>query len=93
MRTYVLKFGIEYSQFLFRFFPFICLSFIIVARQNHVIAIDVKSFTYCCYVRCATMIVRVGGMPWSKTYYNAQLGLPDKGRTIKVLVICYVVWL
>ncbi len=30
-------------------------------------------------------------MPWPKTgatQYHAQLGLPDKGRTIKVLVVC-----
>ena len=31
------------------------------------------------------------GMPWPKTgatQYHAQLGLPDKGRTIKGLVVC-----
>ena len=30
-------------------------------------------------------------MPWPKTgvtQYNAQLGLPDKGRAIKGLVVC-----
>ena len=30
-------------------------------------------------------------MPWSqtgKTHYHAQLGLPDKGRGIKGLVVC-----
>ena len=30
-------------------------------------------------------------MPWPKTgatQYHAQLGLPDKGRAIKVLVVC-----
>ena len=35
-------------------------------------------------------------MPWPKTiatHYHAQLGLPDKGRQIKGLVVCYVVWL
>ncbi len=26
------------------------------------------------------------------THYHTQLGHPDKGRVIKVLVICYVVW-
>ena len=31
---------------------------------NCVIAKDFKSCTYCCYVRCATLIVRVVGMPW-----------------------------
>ncbi len=63
---------------------------------NQVIARDVRSCTYCCYVRCATLIVRVGGMPWPKTgatIYQAQLGLPDNGRAIKGLVVCYVVWL
>ena len=45
---------------------------------------------YCYYVRCATLIVRVAGMPWPKTdaaHYPAQLGLPDKGRAIKDLVV------
>ncbi len=34
---------------------------------------------------------RVGGMPWPQTcatQYHAQLGLLDKGRAIKVLVVC-----
>ena len=58
---------------------------------NHAIAQDVKSCTYCCYVRCATLIVLVGGMPWPKTgatQYHAQLSLPDKGRAIKGFVVC-----
>ena len=53
---------------------------------------DVKNCTYCCYVRCLTLIVLVGGMPWPQTgatLYHAQLGLPDKGRAIKGLVVCY----
>ncbi len=29
-------------------------------------------------------------MPWPK---QAKLGFPDKGRAIKGLVVCYVVWL
>ena len=32
-----------------------------------------------------------GGMPWPQTgatQYHAQLGLPDKGRAIKGLVVC-----
>ncbi len=36
------------------------------------------------------------GMPWQQTgatHYHAQLGLPDKGRTIKELVFLHVVWL
>ena len=35
-------------------------------------------------------------MPWPQTgatHYHAQLGLPDKDRAIKGLVVCYVVWL
>ena len=32
-------------------------------------------------------------MPWLQktgtTHYHAQLGLPDKGRAIKGLVVCY----
>ena len=27
------------------------------------------------------------------THFHAQLGLPDKGRAIKGLILCYVVWL
>ena len=33
-----------------------------------------------------------GEMPWPKrgaTRYHAQLGLPDKGRAIKGLFVCY----
>ena len=28
-----------------------------------VVAKDVKSITYCCYVRCTILLVKVGGMP------------------------------
>ncbi len=28
-------------------------------------------------------------MPWTATHYHAQLGLPDKGRANKGLVVCY----
>ena len=55
---------------------------------NRVIAKDVKS---CTYVRCATLGVGVGEMPWTKTgatNYHSQLGFPDKGRAIKVIVVC-----
>ena len=37
---------------------------------------DVKNGSYCYHVKCATFIVRVGGMPWHKTgatHYHAQL--------------------
>ena len=36
--------------------------------------------------------ISIGGMHWPKrgaTQYYAQLGLPDKGRVIKELVVCY----
>ncbi len=63
-----------------------------------VIAIDVKSCNYCCYVNGATLIVRLGGMLWLQRiafHYNAQLGLLDKGRVIKgfFLYYCIEVWL
>ena len=35
-------------------------------------------------------------MPWPQkgaTHYHSWLGLSDKGRAIKGLVVCYVVWL
>ncbi len=60
--------------------------------QDQVIAKDDKSCTYCCYVRCAKLIVIVGGMPWTQTgETHAELVLPDKGHTIIGLVVCYVV--
>ncbi len=43
---------------------------------------DVKKSSYCYYVRCATLIVRVGEMPWPKTgvtHYQAKLGLLRQG--------------
>ncbi len=40
---------------------------------NQVKAIDVNSCTYCCYVRCATLTVLVGGIPWPQT------GVQSKG--------------
>ncbi len=64
---------------------------------NCVMAKDVKSCTcICCYVRCATLKVIVVGMSWPQsgtTYYHAHLGLKDKGRAIKGIVVCYLVWL
>ncbi len=55
-------------------------------ESNLVITIDVKTCTYCCYVLCATQIIKLGGMPWSQkgaTNYHGQFGLSDKGRAIK----------
>ena len=66
------------------------------ASMRHVIAKDVKSSTYCCYVKWLTFIVRLGLMHWPQTgvtHYHAQLGLPDKVLAINGLVVCYVVWL
>ena len=42
------------------------------------------------------LVVMLWGMPWPQTgatHYHAQLGLPDKGRAIKGLVVCNVVWI
>ena len=60
---------------------------------NNVIA-KKSSCTYCYQVRCTTLIVRVGGMPWPQTcttHYYEMLGLPNKVLTMKELVVCYVV--
>ena len=62
---------------------------------NRIKAKDVKNCTYCCYIRCSTLIIQESGMPWPKTGttpYNANLGLLDKCRYIKGLVVCYAVW-
>ena len=43
---------------------------------------------------CATLLAKVGGMPWPKTgasHYHAQIGLPDKGYAIKVLVVLWAI--
>ncbi len=61
---------------------------------NRVIAKDVKSCTYCYYVRCAKFIIRVEEIPCSQicaTHCHAQLGLPDNVHAIKWLIVCYVV--
>ena len=58
---------------------------------NWIKAKDIKSCTYCCYVKCATLLVWVGGMFWrqkGKSQYHAQLKLPDIGCAIKILVVC-----
>ncbi len=57
--------------------------------SKSVIAKEIKSCTYC----CVKLILQV---PWPQTgitHQHAQLGLSDKGRAIKGLVVCYVVWL
>ena len=62
-----------------------------ILGSNCVIAKHVKSCTYCCYARCATLVIWEGGVPWPQTgatQYHTQLGLPYKGRAIKGLVVC-----
>ncbi len=64
--------------------------------MNRIIPKDFKRCTYCCSVRYARLTLRVGGMPWPKTgatQYHAQLGLSDKGRAVKGLVVCYLLLL
>ena len=54
---------------------------------------DVKNGSCGYSIRSSTLIGRVGGMPWLKTgatHYHAQLGLIDKGRAIKELVVYWV---
>ena len=51
----------------------------------------VKNCSYCCYVRFLTLVVRFGGIPLPQTgatHCNGQLVLPNKGRSIKELVVC-----
>ncbi len=58
---------------------------------NRVITKDFKSCTYCYNVICRTLIVRVKGMPWPQT--SATPYYAHKGRAIKGLVVCYIIWL
>ena len=78
----------------------------LMLNPNCIIAKHIKSCNYYYYVRCRTLRVQVGAIPWprsSATHYHAQLGLPDIGRVVVwlgsmiygvVLWICarYVVW-
>ena len=50
----------------------------LLLEPNRVIAKDVKSCTYCCYFRCATLIVWIGVMPWPK---NRRNSIPCTVRT------------
>ncbi len=47
---------------------------------NSVIAKDFQSCRYCCYVRCATFIVRVGGNTLTQ---NRRNSLPHSARTFR----------
>ena len=61
-----------------------------ILGQNRVIAKDVKNCNYCCYLRCAALIFRIGGMPWSRTgatQYHGQLGLSNKCLATKWSVV------
>ena len=69
------------------------------STQNQVITKDVKSCTYCCYVKCATLIVRVGGNALAPNRCNL---LPCTFRTFRqrscnrrvvCLLLYVVVWL
>ena len=49
-----------------------------------------KLYFYLCYIKCATLIVKVVEIPWPNTgasHYHAQLGLTAKGGSIKELVV------
>ncbi len=66
---------------------------------NHVITKDTKSWTYCSYVRCLTLIAQVWGrMPCPSNRRNSlpctHLEPSDKGRASKGFdCLPYVVWL
>ncbi len=59
---------------------------------NRVIAKDVKSCTYCCYLRGVTLIVRVGGIPWLQNRRNFQTKVVQS-KGIGCLLLYIVVWL
>ncbi len=55
------------------------LSVVSILGPNCVIAKYVKSCTNCCYVRCTTLIIRVGRMSCPETIENhVQVALTDK---------------
>ncbi len=58
----------------------------LILSHKFAIAKDVKSFTNCCYVRCASI------SRGNAIHNNAQFRIPDKGHANKGLVVCYVVW-
>ena len=61
----------------------------LILDPNRVIAKEIKLILLC------DDIISIGRgnalAPTGAIYYHAQLGLPYKGRTIKGLVVCYVV--
>ena len=59
--------------------------------------IDAVVIVIASMVRCSNqttaLVVRVRGMIWPQTgatHYHAKLGLPDKGRAVKVFVVTFV---
>ncbi len=70
-----------------------------ILSQNRVLTKDVKTWTCCCYVRLATLIVlRVVSVGWGGgdalvpnrcNALHARLRLPNKICAIKLLVACY----
>ena len=48
--------------------------------QNYVMAKDVKSCTYCCYVRCVTLIVWVGGNALAPNRHNSEPSTDSTSR-------------
>ena len=57
---------------------------------------DLPTATMSDYIEYVIYSYYINSMPWPQTgatYYHAQLGLPDKGRAIKGLVVSYVAWL
>ncbi len=57
-----------------------------ILGPNNVIAKDSKMCTYCCYVKCASLIVWVGeciGPKQAQLMNHTQLGLSDNGHALK----------
>ena len=67
---------------------------LITAKHRVLTKEGVKNGSYLFCDRCATLIVRVGGMPWPKTgvaHYHAKLGLSDNGRAKLIFSVgCYL---
>ncbi len=62
---------------------------LIDSTKNHVLAKDIKSCIYCCYVICTILTVRVGGMPWLQ---NRRNSLPCTVRSCNQRVVCLVLY-
>ncbi len=66
-------------------------NFILKSEQKFDVTKDVNSCTYCCLcqMRDSNCIIRVNALAKNSV---TQLGLPDKGRAIKGLGFCCIVW-